>query len=252
MDMIYRQFGRTGIEVSLIGLGTVKFGRTTGVKYPQPFELPDDRQARALLDEAKHLGINLLDTAPAYGNAEVRLGELLKADRSDWRVCTKVGEAFDGDRSTYDFSETHTRMSVERSLKRLGGECLDIVLIHSDGRDREILEQHGTLEVLKSLQREGRINAVGMSVKSAEGLISSIDAGADVVMATLSTDYLEEREAIAAAGDKGVGVLVKKALASGHQTPASLSFVAAQPGVTSIVIGTLNADHLRQNCRFAV
>ena len=62
-----RTLGRTDIAVSALGLGTVKLGRNRGVRYPQPFALPDDRAARALLDAARELGVNLLDTAPAYG-----------------------------------------------------------------------------------------------------------------------------------------------------------------------------------------
>ena len=60
--------------------------------------------AKALLDRARALGINLLDTAPAYGTSEARLGKLLAGERADWILCTKVGESFDGRISTHDFS----------------------------------------------------------------------------------------------------------------------------------------------------
>ena len=73
-----RRLGRTGIEVGVLGLGTVKFGRDQGLKYPRGFTIPDDRAVRALLDLARDLGINLLDTAPAYGDSEARLGRLLR------------------------------------------------------------------------------------------------------------------------------------------------------------------------------
>ena len=69
-----RMLGNTGIEVSIISLGTVKFGRNQGVKYPKLFNLPTDAEIAALLHDAKQLGINLLDTAPAYGKSEERLG----------------------------------------------------------------------------------------------------------------------------------------------------------------------------------
>ena len=52
-----RPLGNTGMEVSALGLGTVKLGRDQGIKYPQPFTIPDQRSARALLAEARELGI---------------------------------------------------------------------------------------------------------------------------------------------------------------------------------------------------
>src|SRR5690606_15619655 len=86
-----RPLGQTGLTVSALGLGTVKFGRNTGVKYPRSFELPDRSAAANLLSLARDLGINLLDTAPAYGESEERLGELLQGQRQDWLICTKAG-----------------------------------------------------------------------------------------------------------------------------------------------------------------
>ena len=243
--MLRRPLGRTGIEVSPLALGTVKFGRNTGVKYPQGFALPDDRTISNLLAEATELGINLIDTAPAYGTAESRLGQLLQ-HRDQWLICTKVGEEFDGTTSRFDFSPEHVRASIERSLTRLRTDYLDIVLIHSDGRDQDILEA-GTLETLQGLKKQGVIRTVGISVKSARGFSAALAKGVDVVMATLNRDYRDEQPCIADAQAQGVGVLVKKALASGHAEPGDLSWVARQAGVSSIVVGTIDQHHLRAN-----
>ncbi len=84
--MELRDLGGTGIRVSSLGLGTVKFGRNEQVKYPRAFQLPDDRQIRALLELAIDLGINLLDTAPAYGSSMERLGKLLPGPRERWVI----------------------------------------------------------------------------------------------------------------------------------------------------------------------
>ncbi|MES2607042.1 MAG: aldo/keto reductase, partial [Pseudomonadota bacterium] len=83
-----RPLGSTGLQVSALGLGTVKFGRNSGVKYPTAFELPDDKAIRNLLALARELRINLIDTAPAYGTSEARIGELL-TDRKHWLLATK-------------------------------------------------------------------------------------------------------------------------------------------------------------------
>ena len=96
---LHRPLGSTGLRVSPLGLGTVKLGRDQGVKYPQQFRIPDDAQALALLNQARDLGINLIDTAPAYGNSEQRLGPLLRGQRQDWVIVSKVGEEFDDGQS---------------------------------------------------------------------------------------------------------------------------------------------------------
>ena len=64
-----RPLGNTGLTVSALGLGTVKIGRDKGVKYPNGFTIPDDKAVSDLLAQARDLGINLIDTAPAYGSS---------------------------------------------------------------------------------------------------------------------------------------------------------------------------------------
>jgi aryl-alcohol dehydrogenase-like predicted oxidoreductase len=117
---LHRPLGSTGLMVSPLGLGTVKLGRDQGVKYPNGFQIPDDDAARMLLKQARELGINLIDTAPAYGRSEERLGPLLRGQRNDWVIVSKVGEEFADGLSHHDFSAAHTRKSVERSLQRSG------------------------------------------------------------------------------------------------------------------------------------
>ncbi|MEX0618208.1 MAG: aldo/keto reductase [Pseudohongiellaceae bacterium] len=248
-----RALGSTGLHVSCLGLGTVKLGRNQGVRYPTQFQLPEDSEAAELLAYAHDRGINLIDTAPAYGTSESRLGSLLH-DRQNWVICTKVGEEFSGGKSSFDFSAAHTRASVERSLKRLGTDYLDIVLIHSDGRDHDIVEFGDCLETLLRLQREGIVRAVGMSTKTVEGGLLAVEH-TDVVMVTLNRDETADSEVVAAARKNNKGVLVKKALASGHAcleagedpTRANLEFAYGFQGVSSVIVGTINKTHLRQN-----
>lgn len=245
--MEYRPLGATGIEVSVLGLGTVKLGRNTGVKYPHPFQLPRRRDARRLIDKSASLGVNLIDTAPAYGTSEERLGELLAGQRHRWVIVTKVGEEFDGAKSTHDFSAAHTTLSLHRSLKRLGTDYLDVVLIHSDGNDARIINEHGTLDCLKQFKEQGLVRAVGISHKSSGGAAAALDSGVDVIMATLNPAHRSEAGIIKEAGRRGCGVLVKKALAGGREAPGALEFAAGHPGVSSVVVGTLNPEHLAEN-----
>jgi len=235
------------MDVSLLGLGTVKLGRRDGVKYPEPFELPDDAEVERLLDTARELGINLLDTAPAYGSSEARLGRLLRGRRNDWLIATKVGEHFENGHSSYDFTPEAVRQSVKRSLQHLHTDRLDVVLIHSDGNDLDILDHLGTLECLLDLKSRGWIRAAGISHKTVQGAERAIALGADVIMATLNLTATGEADVIARAGRAGVGVLVKKALASGHAGKDSLRYAASRPGVSSVIVGTLSPEHLREN-----
>lgn len=255
--MELRPLGATGLQVSPLGLGTVKFGRNQGVKYPHPFALPTDREALALLELAWDLGINLLDTAPAYGESEERLGRLLRQCRRDWVIVTKVGEEFHNGVSCFDFSAAATRASIERSLRRLGVETLDAVLIHSSGDDPAILEREAVMPTLRDLQQAGLIRAVGMSTKTVTGGLWAVEC-CDLVMVTYNRRQREELPVIRAAHAAGKGVLIKKGLLSGHlevgesdPVQAALHLIYAEPGVSSIVVGTLNPAHLRANAAMA-
>ncbi len=256
MTLPLRPLGQTGINVSCLGLGTVKFGRNQQVKYPTNFSLPEDNAVLALLDQAQQAGINLIDTAPAYGSSEQRLGRLLQA-RDKWIICSKVGEEFSNGKSFYDFTGEHTRLSVERSLRDLKTDYLDVVLIHSDGRDEEILDNTDCLATLLQLKQAGRIRAIGMSTKTVSGGLKAV-ALTDVVMVTYNLATQDDGAVIDAALSANKGVMIKKALNSGLAcvgneggADASLRFVLQRPGVSTAIIGTLNPAHLAANVAVA-
>jgi aryl-alcohol dehydrogenase-like predicted oxidoreductase len=249
--MELRALGSTGIMVSPLGLGTVKIGRNEQVKYPSDFTIPDDRAVADLLAQAWELGINTLDTAPAYGNSEERLGQLLP-NRHDWVIVGKVGEIFEHGQSRFDFSAAHTRMSVERSLRRLRRDMIDVVLVHSDGNDLDIIHKEAVCDTLRELQHRGLIRAVGMSTKTVEGGLWCVE-NMDVVMATYNLEYQDELPVLQRAAELNKGVVIKKGLQSGHaQSPQdALQYVLAQPGVSSVIVGTINPKHLRENVNTA-
>lgn len=249
-----RALGATGLEVSALGLGTVKFGRNTGVKYPSGFDLPSAAEISELLAVARDLGINLLDTAPAYGSSEERIGSLL-VDRHEWILTSKVGEEFDGSVSRFDFSAGHTRTSVERSLRRLRTDYLDLVLIHSDGNDVDILQYSDCVEALRTCQQRGLVRAIGMSSKTIAGGCLAAEL-LDVVMVTFNLQQ-QDMAVVEHASALGKGVLVKKALMSGHVDTGSaaardlvlesLQLNLQTPGIHALIVGTLRTTHLRSN-----
>jgi len=258
MNLPQRLLGNTGLSLSVLGLGTVKLGRDQGVKYPHAFTIPDDAQALSLLQFAWECGVNWLDTAPAYGSSELRLGQLLPKLGRPFLICTKVGEEFVDGVSRFDFSPEHTRLSVERSLQRLHREVLDMVLVHSDGNDVDIIEREGTLDMLEWLKHQGKIRAFGMSTKTVAGGLLALER-ADLVMATLNLNHRDEIPIMDYAARHNKGVVVKKAFASGHldrnyadPVHASLDLILNQAGVTSVTIGTINPQNLKHNVNAAI
>ncbi|MGS2717393.1 aldo/keto reductase [Eionea flava] len=258
----------TELEVSILGLGTVKLGRNTAVKYPKHFDIPDDKAALHILNTAADCGINLLDTAPAYGNSEERLGQLLPKTCGHWIIATKVGEIFDASagESYFCFTPEHIQQSIESSLRRLRRDHLDIVLIHSNGQDRDIIEQEGALETLNYMKQKGLVGATGMSTKTIEGGILAVQQ-ADIVMVTHNLSYNAEVAVIDYANEQGKNIFIKKALASGHNTSAasahikgeqidniraSFDDIYSQQGVNSIILGSITPEHIKTNATKAI
>ena len=136
--MKYRTFGPTGQSVSVIGMGT--------------WRLNGDRaQAVAALRTGMDLGVNHIDTAEMYGDAELIVGEAIKGRREDVFLVSKV--------LPQNASRRGTRAACEQSLKRLGTDRLDCYLLH--WRGSVPLEQ--TVGAFVDLQREGKIRSWGVS-----------------------------------------------------------------------------------------
>jgi diketogulonate reductase-like aldo/keto reductase len=143
--MKYRTFGPTGQSVSVIGMGT---WRMNG----------DRAKAVAALRAGLDLGVNHIDTAEMYGDAELIVGEAIKGRRDDVFLVSKV--------LPQNASRRGTRTACEQSLKRLGTDRLDCYLLH--WRGSVPLEQ--TIGAFVDLQREGKIRSWGVSNFDADDL----------------------------------------------------------------------------------
>ena len=248
-----RRLGQTALNVSPLGLGTVKFGRNQGVKYPKKFELPEERTLADLLSLARDMGVNLLDTAPAYDQSEERLGRLLKGQRTDWILVGKAGEEFEDGVSSYHFTPEHFEMSLTRSLKRLQTDYLDVLLIHSDGSDLDILDNTALIETMLGFKARGLVRAIGASTKTPEGGVKTLEL-MDVAMATYTPEYRGEETVLDFAARQGKGVLLKKLFSSGHtiKIEEAFRFAFSHPGVSSAIVGTINPLHLQDNIKSAL
>jgi len=249
--VVHRRVGRTGLEVTPVGFGAFKIGRNVGIKYPAPYDLPDETAAGRLLNAVLDLGINLIDTAPAYGLSEERIGRAIAHRRSEFILSTKAGETFEDGRSAYDYSGPAIRASAARSLQRLKTDVLDILFIHSDGNDLAILNDSDAVETMITLRDAGLARAVGFSGKTVQGARASL-LWADVLMVEYHPEDRSHEEVIGEAAGAGIGIIVKKPLASGRLEPrTAIEFALSNPAVGSLVIGGLNLDHLRADIAIA-
>jgi aryl-alcohol dehydrogenase-like predicted oxidoreductase len=244
--MVCRSLGQTGLIISRIGLGTTKLGRNTDVKYPKPFPLPSDNQVHELLETALRSEVRLIDTAPAYGSSESRLGAFVGSHRDCFVLSTKCGEQYRDGISVYDFSAPAITASVEASLRNLHVDHIDILLLHSDGRDLEILTQTDALEAVRKLKQSGKTRAIGISAKTAAG-ISEACRTLDVVMAPFSQRDQTLADALRQAHQSGLGILAIKALSSGHlEARHAIEFVLRQNFIDALVLGTTDPVHLSE------
>ena len=242
-----RSIGQSGLTVPPLGFGAFKIGRNQGVKYPGPYDLPDSAAVSRLLNAVLDIGCSLIDTAPAYGLSEQRIGEAIGHRRSEFVLSTKVGETWADDQSRYDFTEAAVRRSLEQSLTNLKTDVLDIVFIHSNGEDRRILLETDVVPILHEYRSRGTIRAIGLSGKTIEGAELAIK-WADILMIEYHLNDTSHAQVMKRAAEAGVSVFIKKGFSSGMLAPEeSIRFVLGNSAVTSLVVGGLNFDHFREN-----
>ena len=251
-----RYIGNTDVELSLLGLGTVKFGRNQSVKYPGNFNLPDDKTIEHLLAIAREVGMTTLDTAPAYGIAEERLGNLLNEQRKQWEIITKAGEIYhpELDQSSFDFSPRGLQKSLENSLRKLHTDYIDCWLLHSDGNDVEYLNDD-VIDCLQKAKQDGWVRSIGMSTKTVKGGKLALQH-LDCIMMTASLKNTDEMELLDIATLLGKGIILKKIYDSGWALTSdnkldimkeTMQNLFSYASVCSAIVGTINPAHLQEN-----
>lgn len=220
-----RKLGRTDLQVSEIGFGALEIGRPWGLPIEGDFAIPSEREVQALLDRALGLGINFIDTAPAYMLSEERLGRLLKHRRKEFYLASKCGEYFDGYESRYDFSITGTLQFIETSLRRLQTDYLDLVQIHCGPNEVETIRRGEALEGMLRAKQQGKVRWVGVS-SNAAGARAALEMNAyDVLQLpyslldrSIEQSGAGEEPVLACAARLNVGVIAREPLARGKLT----------------------------------
>ncbi|MDU0343814.1 aldo/keto reductase [Bosea rubneri] len=213
--MLTRNLGRSGLRVSLVGLGCNNFGGRI-----------DLDATRKVVDAAIEHGITLFDTADIYGErggSETALGEVLGARRKQIVLASKFGMNMDDEGIKKGGSRAYIMNAVEDSLRRLRTDWLDLYQIH---RFDPLTPIDETLRALEDLTRQGKVRYIGCSNFAPWQMADAAWAARDINVAGFASCQDEysllvrgaERELIPAARHYGMGLLPYFPLANGALT----------------------------------
>ena len=260
-----RKFGNTGLEVSILGFGAMHLGNAK----------VEDAKADRMLNEVLDLGINLIDTARAYGQSERQIGQFISHRRSEFILSTKVG--YDVQWQP-DWTYEAVVGGIEQALKLMKTDTIDIVHLHSCSL--EILEKGDVIRGLEKQKKDGKVRFIAFSGENealkyavSSGRFDSIQASVNICDQRIIDDTLPE------AIRRGLGVIAKRPVANApwrHSSPPighysaeywhrlkkmnidtygmewlelALRFSAYTEGVSTCIAGTSSTDHLKENIR---
>ena len=264
-----RTLGKTGMSVTVLGYGGAEIG----------FENASQETVNQLLNAALDAGLNLIDTAECYPDSEKKIGEAVASRRKEYFLFTKCGHASGIDLPDWDpkLLELH----IERSLRRLKTDCLDLVQLHSC--DEAALRKGEAIEALRRARAAGKTRFIGYSGDSTAAAYA-VECG---VFDTLQTSCsIADQESIELTLPKakaaGMGVIVKRPVANAawrtgqkpteayhhvywdrlqdlkydflagdlaHSVSIALRFTLAQEGVTTAIVGTKNPERWAANAK---
>jgi aryl-alcohol dehydrogenase-like predicted oxidoreductase len=209
--MRYRELGRTGWKVSEISLGAWAIGGDWGKV--------NDQESLAALNRAIDLGVNFIDTADVYGDgrSERLVAEVLKGRSEKVRVATKAGRRLDP-HTADGYNDSNLRKFVERSLRNLRTDCLDLVQLHCP--PTEVYYRPEVFDALDKLMAEGKIQYYGVSVEKVEEALKAIELP-NVQTVQIIFNIFRQRPAelfFKQARERRVGILARVPLASGLLT----------------------------------
>ena len=265
-----RELGRTGLQVTTLGYGAMELRGA-----PRGREVSDeaaDRILNALLDA----GVNYIDTSIDYGLSEERIGQFISGRRSEYYLASKCGcfvadEAAAGGRFPHVFTRENIVAGVNQSLARMKTDYLDLVQFHASPTKAE-LEEHGGLQALLDLQKEGKVRYVGMS-GTLPNIREHIEMGVfDAFQIPYSALQRDHEAVISEAASGGAGIVIRGGAAKGGPGKEEgsywdswqaagiddllgnmscmefvLRFTYSHPDLDTTIVGTVNPAHLQDN-----
>jgi aryl-alcohol dehydrogenase-like predicted oxidoreductase len=274
-----RKFGRTGLEVSVIGFGAAPIGLLE----------TEQKQTEQILNRLLDEGVNLIDTAAMYRGSEDAIGKAVGHRRDEYVLVSKCGQEFD-ELEGKAWSPRLISQTVDRALKRLQTDHLDVMLLHSC--DLEVLQQGDALGALVDAREAGKVRFVGYSGDNeAAAYAASLDDVAVIETSINICDQANIDVVLPVAREHDVGLIAKRPIANaawkdlGEQpgfykdyaepytrrlaqmeiSPTELGFdcnknlwpeialrfTLSEPGVHCAIVGTTNSDHVAVNLRAA-
>lgn len=173
-----RKFGKTDMHVSVLGFGGSEIGSEKDINKV-------DKLLNSALDE----GLNMIDTAECYGNSEELIGKAISKRRDDFYLFTKCGHAAGLDYPDWD--PLMLEKSIDRSLKRLNVDYVDVIHLHSCSE--EVLRQGEVIDVLKRAKEAGKTRYIGYSGDTTDALYAVQTEAFDSLMISLN---IADQEAI--------------------------------------------------------
>jgi aryl-alcohol dehydrogenase-like predicted oxidoreductase len=209
--MQYRQLGRTGWNISTVSFGAWAIGGSWGAV--------DDRESLAALNKAIDLGVNFIDTADVYGDgrSERLVAELCRQRKDEVFVATKAGRRLQP-HTADGYNRANLTAFVDRSLKNLGVETIDLLQLHCPPTD--VYYEPDVFGILDDLTTAGKLRHYGVSVERVEEALKAI-AYPDVQSVQIIFNMFRHRPAelfFEQAKKRRVGILARVPLASGMLT----------------------------------
>ena len=209
--MEYRELGRTGWRVSAVSFGAWAIGGSWGAV--------DDQESLAALHSAVDMGVNFIDTADVYGDgrSECLIARLKRERREPVYVATKAGRRLDP-HTAAGYTQQNLTAFVERSLKNLETEALDLLQLHCP--PTEVYYKPEVFAALDGLVQQGKIRFYGVSVEKVEEALKAIEFP-NVQAVQIIFNLFRQRPAglfFSEAQRKRVGILARVPLASGLLT----------------------------------
>jgi aryl-alcohol dehydrogenase-like predicted oxidoreductase len=213
--MQYRTLGRTGIKVTPYGLGALMFATQVGNSDPE--------DSIRVIHKALDSGINLIDTADAYGDSEEIVGRALKGRRDHVVLTTKVSRPMGTDPNQQGASRRWIMTAIENSLRRLQTDHIDVYQIQRPDPETDVEE---TLSAMTDLVRSGKVRAIGTSTMPASDIVEAQWVAERRGLERFRTEQPPysilnrsiEREVLPVAQRYGIGILVWGPLGQGMLT----------------------------------
>jgi 1-deoxyxylulose-5-phosphate synthase len=269
------ELGKTGLQISRIGLGTVEIGLPYGLGNTG---LPSEQEAISVLKNAVEMGVTYIDTARGYGLAEERIGKSGVSKNENIVIGTKCGQFLkNAPELTGKDLEMRIREEIGQSRAHLQQEVLQLVQIHNELEDYTNFSE--IIEIMQKLKDEGKVQHVGIAIRGEAAATAALATG---FFETIQTAYniVDQRMAPSVfpkAKEQGVGVINRSVLLKGALTnvreklPSSLShlkenadkaaliaesmnislptlalrFVLTNPAISTALIGTTKIAHIQ-------